>query len=315
MVTKLSFNPDSNHDTVLIAANPRAGSKSRARHLKELADWLTARGLRVETVSDLSVAERMANELFENRRLRALVGAGGDGTLAELVNRTVPGTPLAIYPSGTANLVARYVGMSIRCEEFGQMLLNSETVQFDAGQANGRLFLAVCSCGFDAEVVRRVHAARSGHISMLAYLRPILASMRGYQFPQLKIECDSESHGNEVLNARWAFVSNLPCYAGGIKPGIGADGSDGQLDLCALELGGLAAALRYLPYMYLGSQGRLADCKLRRTQRFRIESSDEVPYELDGDPGGVLPVEIGVVPNRLTLIVPRAFAERAGRTK
>jgi diacylglycerol kinase (ATP) len=36
----------------------------------------------------------------------------------------------------------------------------------------------------------------------------------------------------------------------------------------------------------------------------RIESDVPVPYQLDGDPGGYLPLEIEVLPNRLTLIVP-----------
>jgi diacylglycerol kinase (ATP) len=294
-------------DFVLIAANPRAGSKSRARHLQELADWLRKRQMTVEIVSDLHEAERRANELHNQRRLRALVGAGGDGTLAELLNRTVPGVPLAIYPSGTANLVARYAQIPSSCEAFGQMLLDRHTQTLDAGRANGRLFLAVCSCGFDAEVVYRLHGARTGHITALTYVRPILAAMRSYSFPEMKITPESPN-GNtsqpETISARWAFVSNLPCYAGGLKPGIGADGTDGQLDLCALQHGGILAALKYLPSMFRGTQSNLNDCTIRRSERFRIESDQEVHYEIDGDPGGKLPVSIEIVPNRLTLIVP-----------
>lgn len=309
------MNPSLSDDqnVVLIAANPRAGWQSRDHHLRELADWLRTRGLTVEIVTDLEHAERFANQLHEQGRLRALVGAGGDGTLAELVNRTGPGTPLAIYPTGTANLVARYVGSTTRGEEFGQMLLERATVQFDAGRANGRLFMAVCSCGFDAEVVRQVHAARTGHIRSLAYLLPILSALRTYRFPELRIhyeQPEASPGSNDAISARWAFVSNLPCYAGGLKPGIGACGTDGELDLCALRNGGLFSALRYLPHLLRGTQGGLPGCTTSRRRRFRIEAADdaEVPYEVDGDPGGMLPVDIDVLPKRLTLIVPRVFA-------
>jgi diacylglycerol kinase (ATP) len=294
-------------DFVLIAANPRAGSRSRACHLQELAEWLRDRHITVEIVSDLGEAERRANELHEQKRLLALVGAGGDGTLAELLNRTVPGVPLAIYPSGTANLVARYVNVSTQCQAFGQMLLDRNTLSLDAGRANGRLFLAVCSCGFDAEVVYRLHGARTGHITALTYALPIFAALRNYSFPELQITSESPAGSiapSTTISARWAFVSNLPCYAGGLKPGIGADGSDGQLDLCALRRGGLLAAIQYLPSMFLGTQSKLSDCTTQRAQKFRIESTQEVHYEIDGDPGGVLPVTIDIVPNRLTLIVP-----------
>ena len=297
-------------DFVVIAANPRAGSQSRDRHLRELSGWLSAQGLTVEIVNELERAEMMAAKLHEQGRLRALVGAGGDGTLAELANRTPPGTPLAVYPAGTANLIARHVGATTECHEFGQMLLDRATVLLDAGCANGRLFLAVCSCGFDAEVVRQVHAARTGHITSFTYLRPILATLSSYGFPEFRVFCDANEGppAAEPVSARWAFVSNLPCYAGGLKPGVDANAADGLLDLCAFRKGGLFSALRYLPRLLRGTQRVLPDCTIRRSSRFRIESAAPTPYEIDGDPGGMLPVEIDVLPSRLTLIVPQNFA-------
>ena len=45
------------------------------------------------------------------------------------------------------------------------------------------------------------------------------------------------------------------------------------------------------------------DCRILKTQRLRIESDDEVPYQIDGDPGGKLPLEITAVPSRMRLIV------------
>ena len=297
-------------DFVVIAANPRAGSQSRDRHLRELAAWLNARGVTVEIISELERAETLAAQMHDQGRLRALVGAGGDGTLAELVNRTPPGTPLATYPAGTANLIAGHVGATTDCDEFGQMLLDRATVQLDAGRANGRLFLAICSCGFDAEVVRRVHTARTGHITSLAYLRPILATLRSYDFPEFRVFCDANEGeaAADPVSARWAFVSNLPCYAGGLKPGVDASAADGLLDLCAFRDGGLFSAMRYLPHLLRGTQRNLPDCTQRRSRQIRIESAAPASYEIDGDPGGMLPVEIDVLPGRLTLIVPRPFA-------
>ncbi len=41
-----------------------------------------------------------------------------------------------------------------------------------------------------------------------------------------------------------------------------------------------------------------------RARRVRFASAATVHYQIDGDPGGTLPVEIETLPNRLTLIVP-----------
>ncbi len=45
-------------------------------------------------------------------------------------------------------------------------------------------------CGFDAEVVHRLHATRGGHISMWSYSKPIFESIRSYQYPELRAYCD-----------------------------------------------------------------------------------------------------------------------------
>jgi diacylglycerol kinase family enzyme len=56
--------------------------------------------------------------------------------------------------------------------------------------------------------------------------------------------------------------------------------------------------------MFLRRHQRLPDCTVRRARRLRVTSQEEVHYQLDGDPGGLLPVEIEVLPGRLTLVVP-----------
>ena len=57
-----------------------------------------------------------------------------------------------------------------------------------------------------------------------------------------------------------------------------------------------------------------ADCVMKPVKRLRLESDEPVPYQLDGDPGGFLPVDLEVLPGRLTLIVPQLWAEQQGLT-
>ncbi|MHC4177577.1 MAG: hypothetical protein ACYSWU_08725, partial [Planctomycetota bacterium] len=68
--------------------------------------------------------------------------------------------------------------------------------------------------------------------------------------------------------------------------------------------------LRYTAAVLLGRHQAMADCTTRRVRRLRITSEAEVPYQLDGDPGGFLPVDVEVLPGRLALVVPAAEAKR-----
>ena len=54
----------------------------------------------------------------------------------------------------------------------------------------------------------------------------------------------------------------------------------------------------------MGRHFDMSAFQLHRSRRIRISSTqDDVAFQIDGDPGGSLPVEIEVLPQHLTLIV------------
>jgi diacylglycerol kinase family enzyme len=103
---------------------------------------------------------------------------------------------------------------------------------------------------------------------------------------------------------------NLPRYAGGLQIVPQAVGDDGLLDVCTFKEGSLWSGLTYLAGVLMGQHQTYSDCVNRRTRSVRIESDEPVPYQLDGDPGGFTPLEIDVVPGRLTLLAPLAWARQ-----
>ena len=286
-----------------------AGSGSARRRVDRLVGLLGERRFEVEVLADLAEVSALANRWCAEGRLRALVGVGGDGTAAELVNRTATGVPLTMLPAGTANHLSRYLGWNdearMVCRTIGAGTLH----RLDAGMASGRVFLLMASCGFDADVVRRVHGHRKGHISYWTYLRPILKSIRSYGYPEIRVYCDEASDGSALeqsspIVVRWAFAMNLPRYGWGLTLAPKADPTDGLLDLCTFRRGSLWHGLRYAWAAQLGRHQRMADCTTGRMRRLRIRSREQVPYQLDGDPGGFLPVDIEVLPGRMTVLVP-----------
>jgi diacylglycerol kinase family enzyme len=114
----------------------------------------------------------------------------------------------------------------------------------------------------------------------------------------------------EPILARWAFVMNLPRYAAGLQIVPQAVGDDGLLDVCTFKEGSLWSGLTYLAGVLMGQHQTYSDCVSRRAFRVRIESDEPAPYQLDGDPGGFTPLEIDVVPGRLTMLAPQRFAEQ-----
>jgi len=296
---------------------------------------LERHGLAAQVFTNLDEITAAARDAHAAGRLRAVVAAGGDGTLAELVNRTPADTPLAVFPLGTANLMAGYLGLDARPDRFASMLAAGRSIRLDAAlgrvaapphsasslksQASNlspaaRVFLIMAGVGFDAAVVDRLHSRRSGHIRMWNYAKPIWDCVRNYQYPPLRCECalaDRDAPAATVaFDARWLFVQNLPSYAGGLQFAPHANPRDGLLDVCAFERGGCWHGLRYLAFALAGGQRRLKDCRMLRVARIRVEANGSAGVQFDGDPAGQLPLEIESLPARARMLVPEGAALR-----
>lgn len=211
------------------------------------------------------------------------------------------------------------------------MISAGHAAQLDVGRADGRLFLLMLSAGFDADVVHRMAASRTGHITHWSWAKPIWDSLRSYKYPELRIswriagqEASSGSTTVEAISpvvspggatlpwenqslARWVFVLNLPCYARGLPIAPTAIGTDGQLDICAYNGRSLYAGLKLLVHTVLRQHHRLPDCQMLRATQIRLESDHPIPFQIDGDPGGWLPVNVEIVPRRMRLVVPKQF--------
>jgi len=295
---------------VLISLNPKAGARSGLPAVGRLSELLAAQGFMVETMTDIVELSTKSDQFLRDGELRCVVSAGGDGTVALLANRLPRDTPIAVLPLGTENLLSKHLQMKGDPSEVCRTIRDGRASKFDAGTAGDQIFLIMAGCGFDAEVVRRLHGERTGHIHHLSYAKPIWDSIQNYDYPELRVHCeipatDSNAARTERITARWAFVVNLPRYAGGLRIAPHANGNDGLLDVCTFKDGSLWSGLRYLSGVILGQHASWDDCVTVRASRILIESDQPVPLQLDGDPAGFLPVEIAVLPNHLTLLVPQ----------
>jgi len=308
---------------VIISVNPKAGRQSPMVRAEELRLRLQQKGFTTEFLTDLDEVTEKANALHSAGTLRALVGVGGDGTAATLVNRTLPGMPVTLLSAGTANLLAKHYRLPSRPAKLAEMIEGGTVRTFDAGLAKfnsaegstERLFLVMGSCGFDAAVVNGVHSHREeryrqghskgAHISYLSYTKPILTSMLRYKFPKITVECLDEPK-LVFPDTRWVFIFNINRYAWGLPLAPYAKENDGKLDHVLFRGGTPFHGMLYTTLGQCFSLHRfLPTARLGQGMQYRITSDASVPFQLDGDPVGELPLEMEIVPNRFSFLVPR----------
>lgn len=312
--------------TVLIAYNPKAGATDRQALLQRLSVRLRHFGLLPCLVADLADLQQRAAELDQLGELRLVVAAGGDGTVAAVAERVSAATTIAVFPLGTENLLAKWMGSTSDIERFCQAVVRHETIAIDALLANGRLALITIGVGFDAEVVRQVHCNRRGHITKWSYAWPIWRTFWHYAFPTMQLTITNDEvgvmadSGSEMPCAEadvaaktacsrtqkwqvpWVFVANLPAYAGGLSIIPRANPQDGRLDIATFSGSGRLRGLSYALWIALRRHIYCHDFRSTTADSLRIESEGEVGYQIDGDFGGVLPLEIRVLPARVRLL-------------
>ncbi|MEM7477249.1 MAG: diacylglycerol kinase family protein [Planctomycetota bacterium] len=315
---------------VMIAANPKSGATESGPKVAKLREHLNSNGFATEVIYNLAEIASRAPKLFEKGQLRAVVAAGGDGTADALANLLPHNIPLQLFPLGTENLLAKYLQIRTDVEQSLDILREQRCVQMDVGLANDKVFLVMASIGFDAQVVQEMDAVRKGHIRRWSYAMPIMRAIWKYRFPQLRVsartsgnsaasetdasEPDSDLESYEPLDgSAWNFIFNVPRYAASLDFCHQADPLDGQLDLCQFKKSGLIWGTGYLTRLFFKSHQSMKGFQHTRITQLRIEAPEgvEVPFQIDGDPGGVLPLTIRVLPKRITMLVPREFTPQA----
>ena len=292
-------------DQVIVVTSPKAGSGAKREQIPRLLSLIETSG-RPHALTT-SIDEMMA--LVHAARGRdedpIVVAAGGDGTVSLVASHLDSETRLVTLPLGTENLLARYFGYRAEADHTMETIDSGTEFRLDAGMANGKMFLGMVSCGFDADVVRRLHLRRKGHISRFSYAGPIVQSVMTYRFPEIRVSVqDSEHNVQEVLQAGWAMVFNLPGYGGGLHIEPGAAGDDGRLDLITFQGRSVMSGLAYIAAIFSGVHTRFRGVRQNRVVSIRIESDQRVPFQLDGDYAGKLPLQIDIAPSRVRLLIP-----------
>jgi diacylglycerol kinase (ATP) len=286
---------------VAIQRNPASGSGHRRRSVRDLASALKRHDLRPHIFSR---REFLAQRLQDPERRAALVGivaAGGDGTLADVVNR-YPGIPVCPFPLGTENLLAKYLEIPLDGAAAARVIAAGNRRTCDLGLAGDeQRFLIMASAGFDADVIRRLHESRRGNISHLSYLAPICQSAIHYPFTKLIVK--AEGHA-EPIEGSFVVVSNFPAYALKLPINPEADPADGLLTVRVFEKSGCWNLAKYSAMVICRKHFDRADVRVVQTPALTIESESSVPIQIDGDPFETTPVRLRCLPGELELFVP-----------
>lgn len=289
--------------------NARAGRGSAARRTRDVADAIEAAfGISADVQLCLgeSVEQTTAAAVASGADL--VLAAGGDGTLAGVVNGVAgSGAAIGLIPMGTGNDFARAVGLPLDPLTAIRCLAHGRVQRLDVGVREGRRFINVAGCGFDAVVARRVNAGYRLLRGSAAYLAAVMGTLATHRPARFKLEVDGEIF---EADAMMCAIANGTSYGGGMKVAPRARADDGMLDVCLVLACSKLEFILAFPRVYRGEHLSHRRVRFFRGRKVTVSCDPAQPVLMDGELVEPTPASFLAEPGAVPFLVPAGHMRR-----
>lgn len=285
---------------LMVVVNPHASAVGPGVAARVEA-VLARRGVRARTLVTEAASEWI--EALDGDLDRRVVLVGGDGTIHDAVNAAADLPELALVPAGTANNVARSVGIPLDAEAAACLAVEGRPRPIDLIRATTpvgrRVVVEGLSVGYLAEARVRYRGENSAAVAAAVEAGAIALA----RFHPLHVRVRRGGVVDDLELAQ-LFVANLPRYAFGLHVAPDADLTDGLLDLVAIECRGRRDLLPMLGRLRHAAELRRPEAHHWRAERVRIETHGTSPVVADSYELAPGPVDVSVLPRALALVRP-----------
>jgi YegS/Rv2252/BmrU family lipid kinase len=309
---------------VALIYNPASGQHSSRRRnaVDEALSILRQQGIEAETLeTDAPGSAGMLAQRAVDRGCDAIIACGGDGTVHEILQILV-GTEVAlgVIPLGTANALAANLGLHLAPAKATQKLISARPERVSvgrisyrngAGKPHSAYFTVAAGVGPDALFLSRLDAGLKRRFGYLLYLVEGFRVWATHTYPLFEasfVEGESEQPRVEEISQLLAIrIRNFGGVLNNFAPG--ATLHKDELRLLAFKTRSRLRYSRFLLAVMFGRQTFNRDIEILDAVSVECRpcngSGAKIFAEADGEFLGDLPVKLEIVPQAVTLLIPR----------
>lgn len=237
---------------------------------------------------------------------KGVICLGGDGTVSETLGYVLNNNldaPIALIPTGTANIIASTLGFMQNNRNFDFLLKNKER-KIDIGvaayQSEKRYFLLGMGLGFEEKFLKLAKEKLKSKFGIFSYIFAALAEL--LSLPRVPLEISPSGKVDvcllTVFNLKPIILRIFPIFKQKeIK------GDDGVLNIYYVEYKNyFYALLGTLLFHFLGAKN-FGLVKKLTAKTLTLNSPALVGTQLDGELRANLPVKISIIPNGATFLI------------
>ena len=247
------------------------------------------------------------------RDVDTILAVGGDGTVSDVVTGSIgTGINVGIVPTGSTNIIARELGIPKDVNQAAAVAFGDGRVEMiDVARAGQTTFMHMAGAGFDAAIMSDTPSRWKRRVGWLAYLPAAARHLNAPRFTA-KLTLDgvqTETTARLVLCAMGGAIVH-PRF----RVGDGINRTDGVLDILVYDPPGFGGTLSCLGWIVAGHPGRSRWMRHHRGRSVILDADLKVPFEVDGDFVGYVPVEISMLDDQARVLVPARTRLNRGRS-
>ena len=240
-----------------------------------------------------------------------IIAAGGDGTVSAVANGLVGanngdgrGAVLGIVPLGTANVLARELGMPLDVEIAAKALAGPHELRsVDAMRIDGRCYFTQVGVGIDALMIRDTDTATKKRFGRAAYIWTAITNLIGFEPRRFTLTIDGKVVKRRATQVVVANVGSMgdPRFRWG--PQIRVD--DGTLDICVVSAKTMFDYAKVVWHVVRRQHHLSPNIRYyHATKSVEIALGKPLPVQADGEVIGDTPVRIDLISGAIRVAVP-----------
>jgi diacylglycerol kinase (ATP) len=285
-----------------IILNSAAGKKQLVNMLPEIKATLeNTYHLKVYETKAKGDGASLVKELSTKNDL--LIGAGGDGTIYELINTlsSLKNRPtFAVLPGGTCNDFSRALGLPQNPLKAAAQIAKGKAETIDIGKSNTNYFSNFWGIGMITNVSEQISSAVKENFGRLAYYLSTLQNMKNIKPFQLTVEADTFSFNDQAV---MMLVGNGP-FIGGMRTFFPHNNiQDGKFDVLIIKERSLESFFSLIRSKFTNTPNLHDDLIYFQTTKLNIQTFPDQQIDCDGERQFYTPSSIEVLPKHLNVIV------------
>jgi len=282
--------------------NPISGNSNKYNYEDKIASFFANTNIEpiIEFTKKAGDAISFAEKSVESK-LDAIVVAGGDGTVNEVVNGIgLSKIPMGIIPSGSGNGLARHLGISMNFRKSLEVIKEGFYQGADLIKINDKYSINVSGVGFDALVSHKFqNLDRRGLVS---YVKIIAAEFASYKAKHYKLIIDGREYERDAF---LISIANSSQFGNNAFISPKASVSDGFIDVCVVKPFPKIISPILIEQLMIGRLDKGKYLEVIKAKSIMIKQDSSI-YHIDGDAfeGGNI-VNASIISNAIKLIIPK----------